>query len=491
MRSYLRVANVYENRIDTGDVLRMNFTPSEAERYTLKYGDILLNEGQSRELVGRPAMFRDELPGACFQNTLVRFQANEAVLPRYALSVFRYYFRAGHFQAICKWTTNIAHLGAERFSTMPLPLAPVPEQRRIADKLDALLTRVDACRGRLDRVRGILKRFRQSVLAAATSGELTRAWREEQGVDNEWRVVDLESVVTDFSYGSAAKSSKAGKVPVLRMGNIQDGLLDWRDLVFTSDPAEIAKYRLSSGDVLFNRTNSPELVGKTAVFRGERDAIYAGYLIRVRCSEHLLPDYLNYCLGSPAGREYCSQVKSDAVSQSNINARKLAAFRFGLPSLQEQREIIRRVEELFALNGALGTKSKRALVLVEHLTPSVLAKAFRGELVPQDPHDEPASDVVAKLRVEQSNAVAEPPRRRPKTPGKRPTMSNTDKDAVKATILQLKADRFSFDELRAQASGDYESLRAALFELLEEPSPVVRQVFDKKAKAMQLVRVKP
>ena len=70
-------------------------------------------------------------------------------------------------------------------------------------------------------------------------------------------------------------------------------------------------------------------------------------------------------------------------------------------------------------------------------------------------------------------------------------MSNTDKDAVKATILQLKADRFSFDELRAQASGDYESLRAALFELLEEPSPVVRQVFDKKAKAMQLVRVKP
>lgn len=492
MRPYLRVANVYENRIDTRDVLTMNFTPAETERYLLEPGDILLNEGQSRELVGRPAMFRGEVPGACFQNTLVRFRAiNGVTEPEYALSVFRFYLRAGHFQNICKWTTNIAHLGAERFAEMPFPLAPLPEQKRIADKLDALLARVDACRERLDRVPGILKRFRQSVLAAAMSGELTREWREERGLDDEWPVVDLESVASDFSYGSAAKSSKVGKVPVLRMGNIQDGLLDWGDLVFTSDAAEISKYRLSNGDVLFNRTNSPELVGKTAVFRGERDAIYAGYLIRVRCSERLLPDYLNYCLGSPAGREYCWQVKSDGVSQSNINARKLAAFTFGLPSVEEQQEIIRRVEELLALNLTLGAKSARARVLADRLTPSALAKAFRGELVPQDPTDEPAAALLAKLKTEQANAAAEPSRRRPKTPGKRPTMTNTDKDSIKAAILKLKTDRFSFDELRAQVSGDYESLKAALFELLEEPSPVVRQVFDKKAKAMHLVRVRP
>lgn len=374
---------------------------------------------------------------------------------------------------------------------LELPVPPLPEQKRIANKLDALLARVDACRERLDRVPGILKRFRQSVLAAAISGELTREWREERGFGSEWPVVDLESVASAFSYGSAAKSSSVGKVPVLRMGNIQDGLVDWGDLVFTSDAAEISKYRLSNGDVLFNRTNSPELVGKTAVFRGERDAIYAGYLIRVRCGERLLPDYLNYCLGSPAGREYCWQVKSDGVSQSNINARKLAAFTFGLPSLEEQHEIIRLVEELLGLNRTLGTKSRRARVLVDRITPSALGKAFRGELVPQDPRDEPASELLTKLKAAQSSAAAEPPRRRPKTPGKRPTMSKTENDAIKAAILKLKTDRFSSDELRAQVSGDYESLKAALFELLEEPSPVVRQVFDKKAKAMQLVRVRP
>ncbi|MBZ4331419.1 restriction endonuclease subunit S [Corallococcus sp. AS-1-12] len=387
--------------------------------------------------------------------------------------------------------TVLPKINQEALYRKPVPLAPLPEQKRIADKLDALLARVEACRERLERIPGILKRFRQSVLAAATSGELTREWREARGGDGEWPVVDLESVASDFSYGSAAKSSKVGKVPVLRMGNIQDGLLDWGDLVFTSDAAEISKYKLVSGDVLFNRTNSPELVGKTAVFRGETDAIYAGYLIRVRCSERLLPDYLNYCLGSPAGREYCRQVKSDGVSQSNINARKLAAFTFGLPSVEEQQEIIRRVEELLALNVTLGTKSRCARVLVDRLTPSTLAKAFRGKLVPQDTNDEPTAELLAKLKAAQSNAAAEPPYRRPKTAGNRPTMSNTDKDTIKSAILKLKAERFSFDELRAQVSGDYESLKAALFELLEEPSPVVRQVFDKRGKAMHIVRVRP
>ena len=286
-----------------------------------------------------------------------------------------------------------------------IPLAPVNEQKRIADKLDSLLARVDTCRERLDRVPGILKRFRQAVLAAATSGELTREWREGRGVTGSWSTVELESVASDFSYGSASKSQKVGKVPVLRMGNIQDGCLDWADLVYTSDDLEIDKYKLRDGDVLFNRTNSPELVGKAAVYRGEREAIYAGYLIRVRCGPQLLPEYLNYCLGSPAGRDYCWQVKSDGVSQSNINARKLAAFSFGLPPLLEQVEIVRRVSSLFALAHQFERRQIGARQQVSRLTPSGLSKAFRGELVPQDPNDEPASELLARIRA----AGTEPP----------------------------------------------------------------------------------
>lgn len=467
--------------------------PQWTEERFIRAGDLLWNS-TGTGTIGRACLVRPEQlsPPKVVDSHVTIVRPRSAVIePRFLFGWIRGPEVQGSIEDLATGTTNQIELSRGTVVGTRIPLAPLPEQKRIADKLDALLARVDACRGRLDRVPGILKRFRQSVLAAATSGELTREWREERGFGSEWPVVDLESVAGDFSYGSAAKSSKVGKVPVLRMGNIQDGLLDWGDLAFTSDAAEISKYRLADGDVLFNRTNSPELVGKTAVFRGKRDAVYAGYLIRVRCGERLLPDYLNYCLGSPAGREYCWQVKSDGVSQSNINARKLAAFTFGLPTVGEQQEIIRRVEELLELNMALGTKSRRARVLVDRLTSSALAKAFRGELVPQDPTDKPASELLASLKAAQSNADAEPPRRRPKTPGKRPTMGDNDKHAIKAAILKLKTDRFSFDELRAQVSGDYDSLKAALFELLEEPTPVVRQVFDTKAKAMQLVRVRP
>lgn len=284
-----------------------------------------------------------------------------------------------------------------------IPVAPLPEQKRIADKLDSVLARVDACRDRLDRIPALLKRFRQSVLAAATSGRLTEDWSGARPAD-EWRAVSLGEVATGFSYGSAAKSAPDGLVPVLRMGNIQDGRVDWSDLVFTSNSEEIGKYRLVAGDVLFNRTNSPELVGKTAVFKGEREAIYAGYLIRIRCTERLLPDYLNYCLGSPAGRDYCWRVKSDGVSQSNINAKKLAAFEFLLPTLAEQHEIVRRVETLFAFADRVEARCAAARKQAGQLTPALLAKAFRGELVPQDPADEPAAELLKRLAARRAEA---------------------------------------------------------------------------------------
>ena len=285
-----------------------------------------------------------------------------------------------------------------------VPLAPQAEQTRIANQLDTLLARVQACNDRFDAIPALLKRFRQTVLDAATTGGLTDDWRDQGG--KPWKHVGLREVASDFSYGSAAKSSKSGHVPVLRMGNIQSGRLDWSDLVFTSDKKEIEKYKLTKGDVLFNRTNSPELVGKTAVFQGEREAVYAGYLIRVRCLPHLQPEYLNYCLGSKAGREYCWSVKSDGVSQSNINAKKLAAFSFQLPELSEQAEIVRRVEALFDLADRIEARCTAARAQAQRLTPLVLAKAFRGELVPKDPNDEPASVLLARIGLAKAAAAS-------------------------------------------------------------------------------------
>jgi type I restriction enzyme S subunit len=179
MRPYLRVANVYEDRIDTSDVLEMNFDPKEFERYQLLPGDILLNEGQSRELVGRPAIYRGEIPGACFQNTLVRFRAGPALTPEFSLLVFRNYLHSGRFQQIAKWTTSIAHLGVERFAQIEFPVPPLAEQQRIVTKYKTLQARSRRAKEALNAIPALLERFRQSVLAAAFRGDLTADWRAQ------------------------------------------------------------------------------------------------------------------------------------------------------------------------------------------------------------------------------------------------------------------------------------------------------------------------
>jgi type I restriction enzyme S subunit len=172
MRPYLRVANVFEDRIDISDVMEMNFTPNEFETYRLGYGDILLNEGQSMELIGRPAIYRDEVPGACFTNTLVRFRVYDGVDTDYALRVFLAYLKNGRFQKIATITVNIAHLGAGRFSEIEFPLPPVEEQAAIIDEVDSHFSLIDAAEKAINLSLARASRLRQSILKQAFEGKL-------------------------------------------------------------------------------------------------------------------------------------------------------------------------------------------------------------------------------------------------------------------------------------------------------------------------------
>lgn len=293
---------------------------------------------------------------------------------------------------------NMPRLGKEAGRAAPFLLPPFSEQVSIARKLNSIFEKVESCRERLSNIPNILKSFRKEVLRAAVVGELTETWRSKEEVSSEWEVVSLGDSVESLSYGTSAKSEKSGDVPVLRMGNIQNGSLNWDDLVFTSDKEEISKYKLEAGDLLFNRTNSPELVGKTAVYFGEREAIYAGYLIRVKCKESLNPEFLNFCLESPYGRDYCWLVKSDGVSQSNINASKLSGFTFGLPSIEEQAEIVRRVKTLFQYLADFERKFNQTVEILERLASSALTKAFSGKLTEREHSGESARGILLRLK---------------------------------------------------------------------------------------------
>lgn len=160
-------------------------------------------------------------------------------------------------------------------------------------------------------------------------------------IPEDWSVTPLGRLISSVEYGSSAKSKPVGDTPVLRMGNLQGGKLDWEDLVFSDDESEIRKYTLHSGDVLFNRTNTIDLVGKTAIYKGERPAIFAGYLIRIKADKTALDSrFLNYVLNAEFSRKHSAKVLSVAVGQANINGQKLKTYPIPLPPTKPEQEVI-------------------------------------------------------------------------------------------------------------------------------------------------------
>jgi len=218
-----------------------------------------------------------------------------------------------------------------------------------------------------------------------------------------WCWDKLGWVTTGVEYGTSSKSSKSGTHPVIRMGNIQNGKIDWEDLVFTSDPEEVRDYLLAEGDVLFNRTNSPELVGKSAVYLGERPAIFAGYLIRLNHLPSVADShYLNHFLNSHIAKKHGNSVKTDGVNQSNINGNKLSNYPFPYCGLPEQEELVRLLEAAVSSIDNTNKEIDGNIFRAEALRQSILKKAFSGQLVPQDPDDEPAGVLLERIAAEKA-----------------------------------------------------------------------------------------
>jgi type I restriction enzyme S subunit len=172
MRPYLRVANVFEARLDLSDVMDMDFSPADFAKYKLEPGDILLNEGQSPHLVGRPAMFRGELDDVCFTNSLLRFRPGPGLDGEFALLVFRHHLHAGRFKKEARITTNIAHLSAGRFKNVEFPLPPLEDQRRIVAGVEQRLSAIDALQTAVVRAQLRSTSLRRAILERAFRGEL-------------------------------------------------------------------------------------------------------------------------------------------------------------------------------------------------------------------------------------------------------------------------------------------------------------------------------
>ncbi|EOW4143238.1 restriction endonuclease subunit S [Vibrio parahaemolyticus] len=293
-------------------------------------------------------------------------------------------------------------------------LPPLAEQKVITEKLDTLLAQVETTKARLESTLETLKQFRQSVLAAAVSGKLTEDWRGSKTFAS---IKTIGSISKDIRYGTSKKcSTDIGKIPVLRIPNIGDGKVSLEDLKYADfEEKELLKLSLQSGDLLLIRSNgSVELVGKNAVISDkEKHCLFAGYLIRVRLDLRVVDShYVSLCLRSPQLRQRIELNARSTSGVNNINSKELAALEIPLPPLEEQKEIVRRVESLFDSADATEQQVNQALERVNNLTQSILAKAFRGELTEQWRKDNPelisgdnsAEALLKKIKAEREAA---------------------------------------------------------------------------------------
>ena len=181
------------------------------------------------------------------------------------------------------------------------------------------------------------------------------------------------------------------------MGNITNvGTIDYSNLVNSSNDEDIKQYSLEKDDLLFNRTNSCEWVGKTAIYKEEQPAIYAGYLIRIR-PLLIFPDYLNTVMNSGYYRDWCYDVKTDAVNQSNINAQKLSQLMIPIPPLREQGRIVAEIDKWISLIDIVKNGKGDLQTIIKQTKSKILDLAIHGKLVPQDPNDEPAIELLKRI----------------------------------------------------------------------------------------------
>lgn len=291
-------------------------------------------------------------------------------------------------------------LAIKKIEQLKIPLPPINEQQRIVERIESLFVKLDRAKELIENTLAQFEQNKMAILHKAFIGELTAKWRKENNIDlSSWQEKTIDELCTSLKYGTSKKSKPEGSVVVLRMGNLQNGEIDWSNLMYTDDKDDIEKYLLKKGDVLFNRTNSPELVGKTSIYRGEYPAIYAGYLIKLDYGKDIIGEYLNYMMNSTKAKHYCYTVKTDGVSQSNINAKKIGAFEIPVPTIEEQQEIVNILDNLLAKYNKIKNLEQQ-LEKIELLKKAILAKAFRGELGTNNPDEESAENLLKEILAE-------------------------------------------------------------------------------------------
>lgn len=455
-------------KITEAKALTLSQAPSRAKQL-LRTGDVLVS--MTRPNLNAVALVPEQLDGA-IGSTGFHVLRSRWLRPEFLLRLVQSQSFVDEMSALVQGALYPA-VRPKDIAAFTFAFETPAQQSRIVAKLEELLSDLDAGVAELKAAQIKLAQYRQSLLKAAVEGALTAEWRathkptetgaqllqlilterrarweakqlakfKEQGktppkdwqkrypepvqpdttdlpkLPEGWAWASIDQLTVEQKYGSSSKTNEDPTgIPVLRMGNIQEGDLDFSNLKYLPvDHDEFPGLHLQDGDLLFNRTNSPELVGKTAVYRSQiSPCSFASYLISVRFSGGYIPELASAFINSAYGKHWIKSVVVQQVGQANVNGSKLSALAVPVPPFKEQQEII---SALHVQTSEIVDQLKIVDVSLKQSNAqrqNILRSAFSGQLVPQDPNDEPANVLLERIRADRAERTKQPKPRKTK-----------------------------------------------------------------------------
>ena len=380
---YLRTTDLSSGKVNWGTVPYCLTEPDKVDKYQLEHNDIVISRAGS---VGYHHLIKSPPNNAVFASYLIRFKPLDCVEPRY---LSHFLNSRQYWSQITEHSAGVAvqNVNAKKLASLVLPVAPLDEQKRIADKLDSVLAKVEAAQARLDKIPTILKRFRQSVLAAATSGELTKEWREENDADLEWKRVQVSEIVAKIEAGKSIKCDERppqnDEFGIIKISAVTWGVYNELESKTLFDKSVfLENRRINVGDFLISRANTIELLGMPVIVHEVTKNLMLSDKVLRLVMDDIDKSWLSFYFRSPEGRKQIENGSSgNQESMRNIGQKALMAIELKNPTKPEKLEIIRRVDELFSKADSVEQQYNAAKACLDKLTQSILKKAFKGELL--------------------------------------------------------------------------------------------------------------
>jgi type I restriction enzyme S subunit len=434
---FLRVANVARGRLDLSDIHEVELFEGELDRYRLETGDLLVVEGNGTlSQLGRAAMWHGQVADCVHQNHLIRVRPTGVINPRYLEYLWNSPFIAAQVEKVGASTSGLHTLSVSKLRHVVVPVPAITEQLRILTALDDCFSHIDAGSKILVSVMTRIAEHRDRFIAAACTGRFaqTKSFArpptfvgaqdgELPSLPCDWEWLRLGEIA-DVAGGVTKDAKKQTdvempEVPYLRVANVQRGRLDLDHVAVIRAPIDrVGQLRLREGDVLLNEGGDRDKLGRGWVWEGQLPVcIHQNHVFRARIHDGWLEPKLLAWHANTFGKEWCERNGKQSVNLASISLSKIRLLPVPVPPQNEQSALVALIEdhliELDRLNSAL----QRTLQRAEYLRRSLLIEAFAGRLVPQDPNDESASVLLARIRAERAaQPKARRGRRTPKNP---------------------------------------------------------------------------